>query len=93
MFNVQIIYRTFANVKHICIYIFPFLLLAALTGCVQRNRVEARLDALDSLVAEHPDSVIGADSFLGSGKFSPRTIIAGHPARSMREIMGWSYKL
>lgn len=39
------------------------------------------------------DSVIGAASFLGGGKFSPRTIIAGHPARSAKDIMGWAYKL
>ena len=34
------------------------ILLTLLAGCGQRARVEAQLDTLDSLVAEHPDSVL-----------------------------------
>lgn len=40
------------------------LLLAALFGCGGRTRVSARLDALDTLVTEHPDSVLAVLSSL-----------------------------
>ena len=40
------------------------LLLAALFGCGSRTRVSARLDALDTLVTEHPDSVLAVLSSL-----------------------------
>jgi len=44
--------------KHILAVIPLFLLLTLLAGCGQRTRVEAQLDTLDLLVAEHPDSVM-----------------------------------
>ena len=40
------------------LYISALVFLAVLTGCADRERVSARLDALDSLVVEHPDSVL-----------------------------------
>lgn len=39
------------------------------------------------------DCVIGTGSLLAGGKFSPHTVIAGHPAKSVKEIKGWAHKL
>ena len=43
--------------KRLAVILPLLLLLAALCGCGSRTRVSARLDALDSLVVNYPDSV------------------------------------